>query len=77
MKTTLDELLAFTTVVDSGSITAAAEQLGQTTSGVSRALSRLEEKLEVTLLQRTTRRLELTEEGRAFLQQARKIVASV
>ncbi len=77
MKTTLDELLALTTVVDSGSITAAAEQLGQTTSGVSRALSRLEEKLEVTLLQRTTRRLELTEEGRAFLQQARKIVASV
>ncbi len=77
MKTTLDELLAFTTVVDSGSITAAAEQLGQTTSGVSRALSRLEEKLEVTLLQRTTRRLELTEEGHAFLQQARKIVASV
>ncbi len=77
MKTTLDELLAFTTVVDSGSITAAAEQLAQTTSGVSRALSRLEEKLEVTLLQRTTRRLELTEEGRAFLQQARKIVACV
>ncbi|GLK87267.1 LysR family transcriptional regulator [Pseudomonas turukhanskensis] len=77
MKTTLDELLALTTVVDSGSITAAAEQLGQTASGVSRALSRLEEKLEVTLLHRTTRRLELTEEGRAFVLQARKIVASV
>lgn len=77
MKTTLDELLAFTSVVDSGSITAAAEQLGQTASGVSRALSRLEEKLDVTLLHRTTRRLELTEEGRAFVQQARRIVASV
>jgi DNA-binding transcriptional LysR family regulator len=77
MKTTLDELLALTTVVDSGSITAAAEHLGQTASGVSRALSRLEEKLDVTLLQRTTRRLELTEEGRAFVQQARRIVASV
>lgn len=77
MKTTLDELLAFTTVVDSGSITAAAEQLGQTASGVSRALSRLEEKLEVTLLHRTTRRLELTEEGHAFVLQARRIVASV
>ena len=77
MKTTLDELLALTTVVDSGSITAAAEQLGQTASGVSRALSRLEEKLEVTLLHRTTRRLELTEEGQAFVQQARRIVASV
>jgi DNA-binding transcriptional LysR family regulator len=77
MKTTLDELLALTTVVDSGSITAAAEQLGQTTSGVSRALGRLEEKLATTLLQRTTRRIELTEEGRAFLAQARKILAAV
>jgi DNA-binding transcriptional LysR family regulator len=77
MKTTLDELLALTTVVDSGSITAAAEQLGQTTSGVSRALGRLEEKLATTLLQRTTRRIELTEEGQAFLAQARKILAAV
>jgi DNA-binding transcriptional LysR family regulator len=77
MKTTLDELLAFTTVVDSGSITAAAEQLGITASAVSRALSRLEEKLDVTLLHRTTRRLELTEEGHAFVLQARRIVASV
>ncbi|MEK1908353.1 MAG: LysR substrate-binding domain-containing protein [Pseudomonas sp.] len=77
MKTTLDELLALTHVVDGGSITAAAEQLGQTASGISRALSRLEDKLEVTLLRRTTRRLELTEEGAAFLAQARRILASV
>ncbi|PAU59578.1 LysR substrate-binding domain-containing protein [Pseudomonas indica] len=77
MKTTLDELQAFATVVDSGSITAAAEQLGQTASGISRALGRLEDKLEVTLLRRTTRRLELTEEGEAFLAQARRILASV
>lgn len=77
MKTTLDELLAFTRVVDSGSISAAAEQLAQTASGISRALSRLEEKLEVTLLRRTTRRLELTEEGQAFLAQARKILEAV
>ncbi|BAU72137.1 LysR substrate-binding domain-containing protein [Metapseudomonas furukawaii] len=77
MKTTLDELLAFTTVVDTGSITAAADQLAQTASGVSRALSRLEDKLDVTLLRRTTRRLELTEEGEAFLVQARRILAQV
>ncbi|VXB68043.1 Uncharacterized HTH-type transcriptional regulator YafC [Pseudomonas sp. 8BK] len=77
MKTTLDELLAFVSVVDSGSISAAAEQLTQTASGVSRALSRLEEKLDVTLLRRTTRRLELTEEGQAFLVQARKILEAV
>ncbi|TWC28183.1 LysR family transcriptional regulator [Pseudomonas sp. SJZ079] len=77
MKTTLDELLAFIRVVDSGSITAAAEHLAQTTSAISRSLSRLETKLEVTLLRRTTRRLELTEEGQAFLVQARKIVDAV
>jgi DNA-binding transcriptional LysR family regulator len=77
MKTTLDELLAFVRVVDSGSISAAAEQLTQTASGVSRALSRLEDKLDVTLLRRTTRRLELTEEGQAFLAQARKILDAV
>ncbi len=77
MKTNLDEMLAFVSVVDSGSISAAAEQLEQTASGVSRALSRLEDKLTVTLLRRTTRRLELTEEGEAFLAQARRILASV
>ncbi|MFP3754483.1 HTH-type transcriptional regulator DmlR [compost metagenome] len=76
MKLTLEELLAFATVVDSGSITAAAEQLDQTVSGVSRALSRLEEKLETTLLRRTTRRLELTEEGAAMLAHARQILAA-
>ncbi len=77
MKTTLEELLAFRTVVDTGSITSAAETLGQTVSGVSRALSRLEEKLETTLLNRTTRRLALTEEGNAFLIHARNILTSV
>jgi DNA-binding transcriptional LysR family regulator len=77
MKTTLEELTASTAVVDTGSITAAAAQLAQTTSGVSRALGRLEEKLATTLLQRTTRRIELTEEGAAFLVQARKILAAV
>jgi DNA-binding transcriptional LysR family regulator len=77
MKTTLDELQAFVTVVDTGSITAAAVQLNQTVSGVSRALSRLEKKLKSTLLRRTTRRLALTEEGQAFLTHARSILASM
>lgn len=77
MKITLDELLAFATVVDTGSITAAAQSLDQTVSGVSRGLSRLEEKLGTTLLRRTTRRLELTEEGEALLVRARAILASV
>ncbi|MEF7614868.1 LysR substrate-binding domain-containing protein [Aquincola sp. MAHUQ-54] len=77
MKTTLEELLVLRTVVDTGSITAAAEQLGQTVSGVSRALRRLEDKLDTTLLNRTTRRLVLTDEGSVFLAKARAILASV
>ncbi|SOZ17774.1 putative transcriptional regulator, LysR family [Cupriavidus taiwanensis] len=77
MKITLDELLAFATVVDSGSITAAAQQLDLTVSATSRTLARLEEKLKTTLLRRTTRRLALTEEGQAFLHDARAIIDSV
>ncbi|AYD62674.1 LysR family transcriptional regulator [Achromobacter sp. B7] len=77
MKTTLDEMQVFIAVVDSGSITAAAEVLGQTISATSRTMSRLEEKLQTTLMRRTTRRLALTEEGRAYLEQVRRIVAAV
>ncbi|MDF8362944.1 LysR family transcriptional regulator [Achromobacter anxifer] len=77
MKTTLDEMQVFIAIVDCGSITAAADALGQTVSAASRTMSRLEEKLQTTLMRRTTRRLELTEEGRAYLEQARRIVAAV
>lgn len=77
MKTTLDELQALAATVDSGSLTAAAEQLGLTVSAVSRILGRLEQKLQTTLLNRTTRRLELTEEGAVFLRHARAILAAV
>lgn len=77
MKITLEELRAWVAVVDTGSITAAAEQLQQTTSGISRALSRLEGKLQTNLMHRTTRRLALTEEGVLFLEHARQIMASV
>jgi DNA-binding transcriptional LysR family regulator len=77
MKTTTEELLAFVAVIDSGSITAAAETLQQTVSGVSRALSRLEHKLDATLVRRTTRRLQLTDEGELFLVRARAILAAM
>lgn len=72
-----DDLKTFVTVVDSGSLSAAAVHLGQTTSGVSRALSRLEEKLQTSMLTRTTRRMELTEEGQLFLDKARRILAAI
>lgn len=77
MKTTLDEMQALLAVIDCGTLSAAAEQLGQTTSGISRALARLEQKLGTTLLTRTTRRLHVTAEGEAFVRQARHIVEAV
>ena len=72
-----DDLKTFITVIDSGTLSAASVHLGQTTSGVSRALSRLEDKLATSLLTRTTRRMELTEEGQLFLDKARAILASM
>ncbi|WP_295380498.1 LysR family transcriptional regulator [uncultured Pseudacidovorax sp.] len=77
MKTTLDEMQALAAVVDTGALSRAADQLDMTVSAVSRTLARLEQKLGTTLMRRTTRRLELTEEGAAFLARARAIVASV
>ena len=72
-----DDLKTFVAVIDSGTLSAASIHLGQTTSGVSRALARLEDKLATTLLTRTTRRMELTEEGQLFLERARAILAAM
>lgn len=74
MKTTIEEMQTLITIVDLGSITLAAERLEQTTSGVSRTLSRLEKKLGVTLLRRTTRKIDLTPEGESFMTHARSIL---
>ncbi|MBV4502741.1 LysR substrate-binding domain-containing protein [Pseudomonas shirazensis] len=74
MKTRSEELQVFVSVIDCGSISAAAEQLGQTPSAVSRTLARLEGKLGTTLINRTTRRMDLTEEGRFFVLHARTIL---
>lgn len=77
MKARSDELQVFVSVIECGSISAAAEQVGQTPSAVSRTLSRLEAKLGTTLINRTTRRMELTEEGRFFLERAQQILAQM
>lgn len=66
-----EDLEAFITVVDSGSFSTAANLLNLQVAKVSRAVTRLERTLDVTLLNRTTRRLELTEEGALFLRHAR------
>ena len=73
----VDALIGLVTIIDSGSFSAAAERLGQTPSGVSRTISRLEAQLGMTLIKRTTRRLNLTEEGDWLLARARKILADL
>jgi DNA-binding transcriptional LysR family regulator len=58
-------------VVEGGSFVKAAELIGLTDSGVSRAISRLEARLGVRLLDRTTRSVTLTDEGRRFYEEVR------
>ncbi len=72
-----DELRIFIAIVEAGSLSTAAEMLAQNTSSVSRTLTRLEQKLGASLLRRTTRRMDLTEEGQVFLAQAKGIVAAL
>jgi DNA-binding transcriptional LysR family regulator len=71
----LNRVSLFVRVVEAGSFTKAAVDLGVTTSSVSRALLRLEEDLGVRLLQRTTRRLNLTAVGSAYFDQVRGALA--
>lgn len=73
----VEALIAFSAVIDTGSFSAAAERLGQTPSGVSRTISRLEDHLGMTLMHRTTRRLQLTEEGSWLLGRARSLLSDL
>lgn len=65
-----NEAAVFVRVVQAGSFSAAGRQLGLPTSTVSTRVARLEKRLGVTLLQRTTRRLHLTEAGTLYYAQA-------
>lgn len=64
-------------VVEAGTIARAAEALGLSPSGVSRALARLEQRVGARLLARTTRTLSLTDEGRRFYEQVGPHLAGV
>jgi DNA-binding transcriptional LysR family regulator len=64
-------------VVEAGTIARAAEALGLSPSGVSRALARLEQRVGVRLLARTTRTLSLTDEGRRFYEQVGPHLAGI
>lgn len=70
----LEGMTVFTAVVDAGSFTAAAKQLRASKASVSTQLQKLEDRLGVRLLNRTTRQLSLTDEGRAFHEHCRRIL---
>ncbi|MFD1801390.1 DNA-binding transcriptional regulator YafC [Mixta tenebrionis] len=74
MKASSDELKIFVTVVESGSFSRAARQLELATSAVSRAVKKLEAKLGVELLTRTTRQLSLTQEGESYFRKVQKLL---
>ncbi|AUX92484.1 DNA-binding transcriptional regulator YafC [Mixta gaviniae] len=74
MKASTDELKIFVTVVESGSFSRAARQLELATSAVSRAVKKLEAKLGVELLTRTTRQISLTQEGEGYFRKIQKLL---
>ncbi|KEP68842.1 LysR family transcriptional regulator [Thioclava dalianensis] len=70
----LQEMDVFLAVVDEGSFSAAALTRRMTPSAVSKMMTRLEQRLGVTLMRRTTRRISITDEGQAFARSARGIL---
>ncbi len=69
-----DDMAAFMRIVDLGSFAKAADDLRVTPSALSKLMSRLEDRLGVRLLTRTTRRLALTSEGAMYLDRAREVL---
>ena len=77
LRTNLNEMLIFMAVVDGASFVAGGQAMGLTRSAAGKAVMRLEDSLGVRLLNRTTRTLSLTDEGRALYDQGLQILAAV
>src|SRR5256885_16630220 len=73
----LQAIIAFARVVESGSFARAAGRLDVSVSSVSRQVADLEAHLDARLLNRTTRRLSLTESGRAFYERSLQLLADL
>ncbi|MGH8682316.1 MAG: LysR family transcriptional regulator [Burkholderiales bacterium] len=73
----LRAMATFVRIVESGSLTAAADALDVSGPSVVRLLAGLERSLDVRLLNRTTRRMALTDEGRDYLERCKRILAEV
>lgn len=77
MRVDLSQILVFARVAECGSFSAAARLLGMPKSTVSRKVSELEERLGARLVQRTTRKLSLTDAGRTYHRHAARIIAEL
>ncbi|BBB30856.1 LysR family transcriptional regulator [Neptunomonas japonica] len=73
----LKAMATFVEIVDRGSLSAAAEAINRSPASVVRALADLENHLNVRLLNRSTRRISLTDEGRDYLLRCRRILADI
>jgi DNA-binding transcriptional LysR family regulator len=73
----LNQIVVFTRVVQAGSFSAAARALGMPKSTVSRKVSGLEDRIGARLIQRTTRKLGLTDAGRLYYEHSARIVAEI
>src|SRR3954463_12353850 len=73
----LDAMRVFAQVVENGSFAKAAEKLGLSTSATSRHVAELESHLHTRLLNRTTRKVSLTESGRAFYERCVQLLADL
>jgi DNA-binding transcriptional LysR family regulator len=77
MADALQELTVFSRIVGTGSLSAAARELGMSPAVVSRRLAALEARLGVRLVNRTTRSLHLTDEGAAYFETCHRILAEI
>lgn len=73
----IEEMRVFAKVISAGSLSAAARELGSSPAVVSRTLAALEARLGVRLINRTTRRLHLTEEGAGYFDACTRILAEI
>jgi DNA-binding transcriptional LysR family regulator len=73
----LRAMATFVRIVDGGSLTAAADSLRTSLPSVVRSLAALEAALDVRLLNRTTRRIALTDEGREYYERSKRVLADV
>lgn len=75
MRANLDEIFVFIAVVDAGSFSGGGQTIGLTRSAVGKAITRLEKRLGVQLLYRTTRKLSMTDDGRVFYEHCSRVVS--